>query len=211
MPTSATLAALAPARQYIGGLIVAAGRRHLHLRQPGRLRADEHQAAAGLFDDRARRLHDDARGRRRGPGRQRARPAPDAAVAALVFYIGIYLFMNLGAFAIVAFLRNALGSEEIADYAGLVRRSPGLTVCMAIILFSLVGLPPLAGFSAKFTIFAALVDAGLLGLLVIGVLNTVLSLFYYLRVVRVMVLAEPADRPAPTITLGSIPAPTAPW
>ena len=69
----------------------------------------------------------------------------------------IYLFMNLGAFAVVAFLRNAIGSEEIADYAGLIRRSPGLTVCMAIILFSLVGLPPLAGFAAKFAIFACAV------------------------------------------------------
>ena len=80
------------------------------------------------------------------------RPSPS-----LVVYIGIYLFMNLAAFAIVAFLRNAIGSEEIADYAGLVRRSPGLTVCMAIVLFSLVGLPPLAGFPAKLTIFYALV------------------------------------------------------
>ncbi len=79
------------------------------------------------------------------------RPADEArmAIAALVVYISIYLFMNLAAFAIVAFLRNALGSEEIADYAGLVRRSPGLTVCMAIVMFSLVGLPPLAGFQAK--------------------------------------------------------------
>ena len=90
------------------------------------------------------------------------------AVAALAFYAGIYLFMNLGAFAVVAFLRNALGSEEIADYAGLIRTSPGLVVSMGIILFSLVGLPPLAGFAAKFTVFAAMFDAGLLLLLVIG-------------------------------------------
>jgi len=75
------------------------------------------------------------------------------AVASLAFYVGIYLFMNLGAFAGVAYLRNALGSEQIEDYAGLVRRSPGLAVCLAIVLFSLVGLPPLAGFSAKFAIF----------------------------------------------------------
>ena len=87
-----------------------------------------------------------------------------------------------------------------------MRRSPGLAVCMAIILFSLVGLPPLAGFIAKFAAFAALLDARLLALLAIGGLNTVLSLFYYLRVVRVMVLAgEPADRPAPTIPLLSPP------
>ncbi len=130
----------------------------------------------------------------------------EAAVASVAFYAGIYLFMNLGAFAAVAFLRNVLESEEIDDYAGLVRRSPGLTVCMAIILFSLVGLPPLAGFAAKFTIFAAVYDAGLLLLLAIGLLNTVLSLFYYLRVVKVMVLTpEPDDRPAPEIGLWSAP------
>jgi NADH-quinone oxidoreductase subunit N len=128
------------------------------------------------------------------------------AVAAMACYLGIYLFMNFGAFALVAFLRNALGSEEIADYAGLVRRSPGLTVCAVIILFSLVGLPPLAGFAAKFAIFSALFQSRLLLLLVIGGLNTVFSLFYYLRVVRVMIAwPEPSDRPAPTIPLASLP------
>jgi NADH-quinone oxidoreductase subunit N len=128
------------------------------------------------------------------------------AIASLVVYLAVYLFMNFGAFAVVAFLRNALKSEEIDDYAGLVRRSPGLTVAMAVILFSLVGLPPLAGFAAKFTVFAELFDARLLALLVIGGLNTVLSLFYYLRVVRVMVLSpEPEHRAAPTIPLFSVP------
>ena len=61
--------------------------------------------------------------------------------------------MNLGAFAGVAFLRNVIHSETIDDYAGLIRKSPGLALCLSIILFSLVGLPPLAGFSGKFTIF----------------------------------------------------------
>ena len=121
------------------------------------------------------------------------------AVAALAFYAAIYLFMNLGAFAGVALLRNELASEEIVHYAGLVRRSPGVAVCLAIILFSLVGLPPLAGFAAKFTVFAALYDAGMLGLLLIGAANTVLSLFYYLRVVRVMLLEpEPSSEPRET-------------
>ena len=110
------------------------------------------------------------------------------AVATLVVYITVYLFMNLAAFAIVAFLRNAIGSEEIADYAGLMRTSPGLTVCMAIVMFSLVGLPPLAGFAAKMYIIYAMISAKLGLLVVAAVLNTVLSLFYYLRVVRVMVL-----------------------
>jgi len=112
--------------------------------------------------------------------------------------------MNLGAFAAAAFLRNATGSERIEDYAGLVRRSPGVVACFSIMLFSLVGLPPLAGFSGKFAIFAALYRADLLGLLAVGVLNTVLSLFYYVRIVRIMVLApEPADRPAPAVPLAS--------
>lgn len=128
------------------------------------------------------------------------------AVGAMLFYVAIYLFMNLGAFAAAAFLRNALGSEQIDDYAGLVRRSPGLAICFTVLLFSLVGVPPLAGFSAKFAIFASVYQAGMLGLLGIGVLNTVLSLFYYLRVVRVMLLeGEPADRPAPTVPLASAP------
>jgi NADH-quinone oxidoreductase subunit N len=104
--------------------------------------------------------------------------------------------MNLGAFAIVAFLRNVLRSEEIVDYAGLAKRSPGVAICFSIILFSLLGLPPLAGFAAKFAIFASLVDARLWLLVVVGGLNTAISLIYYLRVVRVMTLEpEPADRP----------------
>ena len=129
------------------------------------------------------------------------------AIAALAIYIATYLFMNLGAFAIIAFLRNAMRSEEIADYAGLLRRCPVTVICFSLILFSLVGLPPLAGFIGKFAIFASLVDgyqvsvsaghpAGfLMVLLVIGGMNTAVSLFYYLRVVKVMTMEEePADR-----------------
>jgi NADH-quinone oxidoreductase subunit N len=129
------------------------------------------------------------------------------AVSALGIYIAVYLFMNLGAFAIVAFLRNAMRSEEIADYAGLIRRCPLTAICLSLILFSLVGLPPLAGFIGKFAIFAALVDgyqvssaAGnpatyLLVLLIAGGLNTAISLFYYLRIVKRMTMDdEPADR-----------------
>jgi NADH-quinone oxidoreductase subunit N len=132
----------------------------------------------------------------------------ERAVAGLSIYIAVYLFMNLGAFAVVAFLRNAMRSEEIADYAGLVRRCPLTVVCFALILFSLVGLPPLSGFIGKFAIFASLVEgwrslesAGqpgfyLMLLLVVGGINTAISLFYYLRVVKVMTIDdEPQDRP----------------
>lgn len=128
----------------------------------------------------------------------------EAAVGALAIYIGIYLFMNLGAFAIVAFLRNALRTEEIADYAGLIRRCPFTVICFVLILFSLVGLPPLAGFIGKFAIFASLAEGWslsgytahfLIVLLFVGGINTAISLFYYLRVARVLIIEEePADR-----------------
>ncbi len=131
------------------------------------------------------------------------------AIASLAVYMGIYLFMNLAAFAGVAFLRNVLGSEDLQEYAGLIRRSPGFTVCMGLVMFSLLGVPPLAGFTAKFAIFKSLYETGktpIYALLAIGVLNTVLSLFYYLRVVKVMVIdPEPADRTAPEIPLFSVP------
>jgi NADH-quinone oxidoreductase subunit N len=127
------------------------------------------------------------------------------AISAMALYISIYLFMNLAAFAGVAFLRNTIGSEDLGDYSGLVRRSPGFTICMAIVMFSLLGLPPLSGFVAKVTIFISLIQGKLLALLAVGVLNTVLSLFYYLRVVKVMTLAgEPPERPRPAISLLSM-------
>ena len=121
--------------------------------------------------------------------------AAESAVAAVAFYVGAYLFMNLGAFTIVAFLRNAMRSEEIADYAGLVRSCPGLTICFSLILVSLIGIPPLSGFSAKLVAFYALVPADLYWLLAVGGINTVISLFYYLRVIKVMTIdPEPAGR-----------------
>ena len=124
------------------------------------------------------------------------------AISALVFYIAVYLFMNLGAFAIVAFLRNAMHSEEIADYAGLVHRAPVIAVAMVVIMLSLLGIPPLSGFVAKFAIFNALVSADLWMLLVIAGLNTAVSLFYYVRVIKVMTLdPEPEGRAAEALRL----------
>ena len=74
----------------------------------------------------------------------------------MLFYLIAYLFMNLGAFAVVAFLRNQTGSEDLADFRGLVQRSPGMVVTLSLFLLSLLGMPPLVGFAAKFQIFAAL-------------------------------------------------------
>lgn len=116
---------------------------------------------------------------------------------AALFYLIIYFFMNLGAFAVVAFVRNATGSEDIDAYRGLMTRSPVLTIAMSIFLMSLVGMPPLAGFIAKFQIFAVLYEQKMYWLLAVGGLNTVLSLFYYLNVVRVMILVPPVEREAP--------------
>lgn len=113
---------------------------------------------------------------------------------AAVFYLFVYLLMNLGAFAVVAFLRNATGSEELASYKGLFFRAPVLTVAMTVFMLSLVGMPPLAGFVAKFQIFKVLYETGWYSLLVIGGINTVISLVYYVNVVRVMIIAgEPTE------------------
>lgn len=112
--------------------------------------------------------------------------AAQNALAALLFYAAVYLWMNLGVFGFTALVRDRCGREEIETYRAFGRQSPGVTVLMAIQLFSLVGLPPMAGFMAKFTVFASLWQCGLGALLLVAVLNTVLSLFYYLRVIRVM-------------------------
>ena len=133
------------------------------------------------------------------------------AVASLAIDLAVYLFMNLGAFAVVAFLRNSMRSEEISDYAGLLRRCPGVAICFAIILLSLIGLPPLAGFLGKFAVFAAVADGFkvtnqpyLMALLVGGGLNTAVSLFYYLRIVKLMTMdPEPEGRAAFSLPITS--------
>ena len=113
-------------------------------------------------------------------------------------WLMVYLLMNLGAFGIVALIRNEIYSEEIADYAGLYRTSPMLAVGMLICLFSLVGIPPTGGFIGKFAIFSALFNAAkyqpiMYAVFIIGVLNTVFSLFYYINVLRVMWISEPQE------------------
>lgn len=126
------------------------------------------------------------------------------AVEGLLYYLAVYLFMNLGAFSITALIRNEIFSEEIDDYRGLGFQAPVLCVGMGVCLFSLVGLPPLGGFIGKLLIFASLLDAGsvhwsMWAILAVGGLNTVLSLFYYLNVLKTMYLSErPAG--APTVT-----------
>lgn len=118
------------------------------------------------------------------------------AIAALAFYMAVYLFMNTGAFAVVALFRRVLGSEEIRDYAGLVRSCPLTVLCFSALLVSLIGLPPLAGFIGKLYIFKVLVFSShpvTITLLVVAGVNTAISLVYYLRVVKVMTIDAPVE------------------
>jgi NADH-quinone oxidoreductase subunit N len=107
---------------------------------------------------------------------------------AMLFYLATYVFMNLGAFLCVIAVSENGGGEEISDFRGLGWRSPFLGMCMAAFLFSLTGLPPLAGFVGKVYLFAALVEHGWVWLSVIAALNSAVSLYYYVRVVKAMYL-----------------------
>jgi NADH-quinone oxidoreductase subunit N len=109
----------------------------------------------------------------------------------VLFYLAVYVFMNLGAFAVVIALREKVGNEEdIENYKGIGLRAPLLGVSMAIFLFSLTGLPPFAGFVGKFFLFAAVIDAKLYWLAVVGILNSVVSLYYYARILKAMFLTS---------------------
>jgi len=111
-----------------------------------------------------------------------------AGYEAIMFYTAIYMLMNLGAFWFIHIFAEKLGSEEIETYHGLGYRAPFASICMAIFMFSLTGLPPLAGFIGKFYLFAAIIQENWYWLAVIGVLNSVVSLYYYAGVVRAMFL-----------------------
>ncbi len=111
----------------------------------------------------------------------------------IMFYLWAYLFANLGAFGVVIAVAHVINSEEIEDYNGLNRRSPFLAFAMLLFLLSLAGVPPLAGFIAKLYIFVAAIKAGLIMLVVIGLINVVISMYYYLIVVKKMYINEPTD------------------
>jgi NADH-quinone oxidoreductase subunit N len=116
---------------------------------------------------------------------------PEGAQGVLV-YLAIYVAMTLGSFAIIiAMKRNGQAVERISDFAGLSRTNPLLAFFFAMFLFSLAGIPPLAGFFAKFYVFIAAIKAGLFTLAVIGVLTSVVGAFYYLTIVKVMYFDEP--------------------
>jgi len=114
-------------------------------------------------------------------------------VQGVIVYMAIYLAMTLGTFAVILTMRRKAGMvEQISDLAGLARTNPALAFFLAMLMFSLAGIPPLAGFFAKFYVFTAAINAGLYTLAVIGVLASVVGAYYYLAIVKVMYMDEPA-------------------
>lgn len=111
-------------------------------------------------------------------------------LSGVLLYLLAYLFMNIGAFAGVIIVSNYLDSDEIKDYNGLSQRAPGVALAMVLFLWSLAGLPPTGGFIGKFMVFAGAIQSGYLWLAVVGVLNSVISIFYYFNVVRQMYIAK---------------------
>ncbi|MCA9911893.1 MAG: NADH-quinone oxidoreductase subunit N, partial [Anaerolineae bacterium] len=150
------------------------------------------------------------------------------AVSAVAFYLFMYTFSNLLVFAGVILFDESAKTETIAEYAGMQRRSPWLAVTMTIGLLSLAGIPPAAGFFGKFFLFQAAVQAELVPLAIIGVLNSIVALYYYLVVVKIMWVDPGKDEdvaigiPAPiawtfgvasiaVLLLGVVPAPVIDW
>ncbi len=127
-------------------------------------------------------------------------------LSAILFYIVVYLIMNLGAFLVVMMISNATGREDLDGYRGLAWRGAAFpAVCMAIFLFSLTGLPPLAGFVGKLLLFAAVIKGQFYVLAVVGILNSVISLYYYARIVKTMFLDTPTEDGQVTVAVRILP------
>jgi NADH-quinone oxidoreductase subunit N len=139
-----------------------------------------------------------------------------------LFYILAYAISNLGAWGVVLALEKKGGSGlNLEDYAGLGSKNPGLALAMTIFMFSLTGIPPTAGFMGKFYIFRAVIDADLIWLAIVGVVTSLISAYYYLRIIIIMYMrpGEPESRSEPwldttvmvtsvlTVMLGILPGP----
>lgn len=112
----------------------------------------------------------------------------------VIYFVLVYIFSNLGAFGVVAIIYNATGKIKMNDYSGLYQTNPRLSLVLLLSLFSLAGIPPIAGFFGKFFLFAAAAEQGYYYLVLIAVVNTIISLYYYLKVVKVMFL-ERSENP----------------
>jgi len=129
-------------------------------------------------------------------------------VSAMLIYLLIYTFMQLGAFAVIIMLRRQdVVGDELKDFSGLYWRHPFAAFAMLVFMLSLGGIPPTAGFMGKFWLFSAAIESGYVWLAVIGVLNSAVSLYYYVRIIVFMYLrkdatgSEPTATPALTFTL----------
>ncbi|MFQ4143050.1 NAD(P)H-quinone oxidoreductase subunit N [Chlorogloeopsis sp. ULAP02] len=116
-----------------------------------------------------------------------------AGYASMVFYLLVYLFMNLCGFTCIILFSLRTGTDQIAEYSGLYQKDPLLTLGLSIALLSLGGIPPLAGFFGKIYLFWAGWQAGLYGLVLLGLVTSVVSIYYYIRVVKMMVVKEPQE------------------
>jgi NADH-quinone oxidoreductase subunit N len=123
----------------------------------------------------------------------------EAGVQAVLVYLTIYAAMNLGAFLVVIAISLDRRRETYADFRGLGWRMPFLGVAMTLFLLSLTGLPPTAGFVGKFYIFKAIIEKEIYWLAIIGVLNSVVSLYYYARIMKAMYLDAPEESDDPTV------------
>lgn len=135
-------------------------------------------------------------------------PEIDRSIGALLYYLAVYLFMNLGAFAVIALVRNYTFDESIDSFKGLISQSPALCICMALCIASLIGIPPLGGFLAKWAVFVSVFEAAQIHwfmyvVLAFAGLNTVFSLFYYVRILKAMFI-EPRPEEAARVPLPSM-------
>jgi NADH-quinone oxidoreductase subunit N len=114
-------------------------------------------------------------------------------LTALLFYIFVYLFANLGIFLSIVLVSHTTGSDQIDDYAGIWKRSPLIGVVLLVCFLSLAGVPPFAGFAGKWYLFSAAVSMGYTWLALVGVIFSVVSLYYYLQVVRQALVVDAKD------------------
>ena len=120
----------------------------------------------------------------------------DSGIEGVLYYILAYALMNLGAFGCVILVSNSIRSDAIEDYAGLHKRDPVTSFMLSVFLLSLVGVPPLAGFWGKFLVFTAAIESKFILLAIVGVVNSVVAAFYYMRVIKCMYLDEPKVKDA---------------
>ena len=120
----------------------------------------------------------------------------------LIYYLIVYTITNLGAFGVLALIEDRVGGTDLSDINGLSRRSPGLALILTVFVLSLAGIPPLSGFFAKFYVFIAAWQEGATWLVIFAVLNTVISLFYYLRILKAIYIYEPTTRDTVSVAFG---------